>query len=173
MRFTKPYVCPKCPSYYSWYKGNLEKHVSAVHEGQKNYQCQLCKKKFSSKQNLKYHMDRHEGKRDHRCQICDKTFTQQANLKYHLEAVHQGKKGYPCNICQKEFSTKAYLKVHQKLHEEDKKFECSICNKTFLKKRYLNAHVTAVHVVVKPGVSSQQKKSVNYICCDSLAIHHT
>ena len=38
------------------------KHIAAVHEGRKDYKCDLCQKQFSYKDNLRQHIDAvHKG----------------------------------------------------------------------------------------------------------------
>jgi uncharacterized Zn-finger protein len=45
-------------------KYNLKRHVECCHEGLRRFQCHVCFKLFSSKQNVKEHMFLHEQEED-------------------------------------------------------------------------------------------------------------
>ena len=62
----------------------------------------------------------HEGIREHGCDICKKVFSHKSNLKLHIDTVHEGKKIHACNICGKSYGQKSQLKRHIKTaHEEE------------------------------------------------------
>ena len=59
-------------------KENLNTHIKNVHEGQKNYKCDLCDKAFSQQQKLMRHIKNlHKGQKNYKCDLCDKDFSQQ------------------------------------------------------------------------------------------------
>lgn len=64
-------------------KFNLRRHVNAVHLDIKTYECDLCKKKFASKQNLTEHRFIHTGERPFRCFVCNRCFRQASQLCQH------------------------------------------------------------------------------------------
>ena len=69
--------------------------------------CSICAKSFSTKYNLKNHIEAiHEGKKPHKCPICDKSTAEKGSLKKHIELVHEGKKPHKCSICDYNFSNK-------------------------------------------------------------------
>ena len=46
----------------STHSGSMRRHITIVHEGQKNYKCEFCEKPFSTQGNLKIHIKRmHNG----------------------------------------------------------------------------------------------------------------
>ena len=81
--------CPACHKIFSS-KGNLKIHIETVHEGKKSFNCSLCNTQLSSKRNLENHLAGvHEGKKPFSCSQCSKSFAQNASLKHHIETVHE------------------------------------------------------------------------------------
>ena len=71
-------------------KGNLEKHITAVHEGTKNYSCDFCDKSFGHKHTLgKQITTVHEGIKKYPCDFFDKSFGHKGHLGKHIAALHQ------------------------------------------------------------------------------------
>uniref|UniRef100_A0ABD2X4N5 C2H2-type domain-containing protein n=1 Tax=Trichogramma kaykai TaxID=54128 RepID=A0ABD2X4N5_9HYME len=94
-------------------------HHKTVHEGQKDYVCDVCPKMFTTKHNLTRHRksshegqkdylcdaSSHQGKKDHLCDVCPKAFTSKQNLTLHVRLIHEGRKDHICDVCQKAFGT--------------------------------------------------------------------
>ena len=67
-------------------------HISIVHEGEKNYKCEICGKDFGEKRHLKRHKDIvHEGLKPYKCDFCTSAFGQSGDLRRHIERVHKHK----------------------------------------------------------------------------------
>ena len=64
-----------------------------VHIGKKDFQCEVCEKKFSRKFILENHMLTHTKIRAHECDICDKKFFQKSSLVTHFR-IHLGEHPY-------------------------------------------------------------------------------
>ena len=79
--------------YYSY----LSTHVKSVHEGLKEYKCDICGKCFGQQSNLSLHLKGVHKQEYVTCPICGKSF---ANfyLSRHVKVVHEGLKEYKCNI---------------------------------------------------------------------------
>ena len=57
------------------------------------YRCELCDYNSSQKGNLKRHMEAvHEGKKPFKCSACDYKCSEKGSLKRHVLLLHEGKK---------------------------------------------------------------------------------
>ena len=58
------------------------------HQGQKQYQCDICKKQFVAKCNLINHMWQHKNQRQRpfKCQLCNKAYLREALLEQHMRS---------------------------------------------------------------------------------------
>ena len=75
-------------------KGSVKNHM-LVHTGIKDFQCEVCEKKFYKKSSLKQHMLTHTKVKDYECDICKKKFSQKNHLVQHFR-IHSGEKPYGC-----------------------------------------------------------------------------
>ena len=84
--------CESCGK--SFQKDVLSRHISNVHEGQKD-QCAFCGESFL---HLKVHISKiHYGqKQNHKCDCCDKACLTSYTLKKHVETIHGGQKDHEC-----------------------------------------------------------------------------
>ena len=82
------------------------------------WQCEQCKKLFSSQGSLRAHARIHTGERPYQCQYCSRTFCQASTLRSH-ERLHTGEKPYKCEHCGRAFTQSAGLRSHLKTHRYD------------------------------------------------------
>ena len=108
------------------------------------YKCEICKHNFSSKHNLKVHMENvHEGLKRFTYDKCAKKFTEKKALTLHIKGVHEKIKEFNCDRCNKKFSKGYNLKVHvQTVHEKERNF---ICQKGFGISKTLQKHSVRAH----------------------------
>ncbi|KAJ7320279.1 hypothetical protein JRQ81_019790 [Phrynocephalus forsythii] len=119
-------------------------HGTPGGQGEKKpYECTLCNKTFTAKQNYVKHMFVHTGEKPHQCSICWRSFSLKDYLIKHM-VTHTGVRAYQCSICNKRFTQKSSLNVHMRLHRGEKSYECYICKKKFSHKTLLERHV-ALH----------------------------
>ena len=106
-----------------------------------------CGKSFCSAQKLKNHvLNIHEGIKDYKCDICGYLTWESCRLKTHISVVHEGKKNYQCDRCEKSFGYVTHLKNHiSVVHEGIKKFACSLCSLKFSSNFNLKQHVKNNH----------------------------
>uniref|UniRef100_A0A6P7H4Y4 Early growth response protein 1-like n=1 Tax=Diabrotica virgifera virgifera TaxID=50390 RepID=A0A6P7H4Y4_DIAVI len=58
-------------------EGKILNKNMIVATGQKHYNCEICLKQFSKKNNLEIHLRTHTGEKPHTCEICFKQFSQE------------------------------------------------------------------------------------------------
>ena len=93
-------------------KNALNTHIKVSHMNLKEFECDLCGKKFSIKLALENHtkLKHNNGEKEtFPCDLCDKTFVLKCNLKRHRNVVHFGLKKVNCHICNKEISDSHFL----------------------------------------------------------------
>ncbi|XP_045783799.1 zinc finger protein 91-like [Maniola jurtina] len=111
--------------------------------------CELCGKHFQSPHHLKYHMTKHTGQKDFQCDVCEKRFRIKAFLDKHKE-THMAmtvRRLYTCAVCDKSFTCQSSLNRHVWIHR-GKSFKCEICEKAFSNASERNCHVSHVHMKV-------------------------
>ena len=157
----KPFKCKRCEGKFSS-KIYLRKHNKRVHDGTKAvcdfcgesfcdlkkhmlvhtretpYECNVCSKRFSKLERLKFHEGVHTFLKV-KCSFCDKKLRSQASLTQH-ERIHTGEKPYLCSHCEKSFNSSHTLKIHEKSHTESKIYPCKTCGKMFKSKQGFELH---------------------------------
>ncbi|KAK0086851.1 hypothetical protein PV325_002413 [Microctonus aethiopoides] len=143
----KSWPCEICGKRYSS-KNLLDEHVN-THNGVRPYICQTCGKDFASKYTYKAHAKTHEVRpRPFECLQCNKTFLSQQNLNQH-ERTHLGVKEYVCHQCGKAFGSPHNLEVHNIVHTGYKPYKCRMCGKAFARKAEIRDH-ERTHTGEKP-----------------------
>lgn len=113
------------------------------------FQCNECKKVFSTKGNLKYHIDSvHKKNKPFVCEICGEAYPRKNRLNVHLR-THCGRENYPwkCEECGKGFNEKGTLQTHIKFkHRDDRPFKCDECDNSYKIKGHLKEHKQTAHL---------------------------
>nr|XP_034838864.1 zinc finger protein 62 homolog [Maniola hyperantus] len=111
--------------------------------------CEQCGRSFQSPHHLKYHMAKHTGQKDFQCDVCEKRFRIKAFLDKHKEThmAMTARRLYTCGVCEKTFTCHSSLNRHIWIHR-GKSFKCEICEKAFSNASERNCHVSHVHMKV-------------------------
>ncbi|XP_043595237.1 zinc finger protein 708-like isoform X1 [Bombus pyrosoma] len=115
-------------------------YISKTKETFRLFECDNCKKVFTTKSVLERHILTHSHERQFPCIICGKRFKQAGHVKSHM-LVHTGERKFECSVCKKRFSLSNSLKKHMYVHNGEKPYQCDVCGARFLEKRNLNGHL--------------------------------
>jgi DNA-directed RNA polymerase subunit RPC12/RpoP len=137
-------------------KKNLDEGLIVVEvDGEKIYQCDVCKKLCKDRYKLKTHREIHTTERTvccnecgamfktltclyshkkihrervyHQCDHCDMRYIQKTQLRKHMDAIHLMRKDHVCAICGKSYSRDTTLSKHMFVHKEEKDVVCTVC----------------------------------------------
>ena len=130
---------------------NAEKvsiYSKLISTSERNYECKVCKKKFTKSHNMKIHERLHASKKPFECKHCKMNFSRNSSLKSH-EIIHTGEKSFQCKFCKKKFSKSQNLTQHERTHTGEVPYECLECGKRFKNLSNLNTH-KRTHTSEKP-----------------------
>ena len=127
------HFCQYCPLNFKR-DYSLKKHILKAHPEEKfaeipNFvNCEMIKPRPKMKSKL--------------CPICRKAFSTKKNLKRHLDYVHgQQGEGYACDLCDKRlFSMQGQIDHKNAIHLKIKNHQCSKCNRKYFWKLSLQRH---------------------------------
>ena len=106
----RPYSCNTCDKAFN--QNSVLKRHMRVHT--EKHLCHMCKKCLSDCSHPKITAV-HNGQRPYSCEVCDKAFKHPSDLKKHLR-IHTGERPYSCNTCDKAFNQSSVLKRHMRMH---------------------------------------------------------
>lgn len=178
---SKTYKCETCSEEFHNYN-DFNTHKKT--HGNQRFQCDICQRWFSKRYHLKNHQIIHNGTKNYDCQLCTKKYTNHGNLDRHVRVFHNKERAYVCDICGKGFSQSTILRQHYTVHVDERNFECEICHKTYKTLDYLNlhkeTHLPKEQRKVKTYVKKKYKKQVKLCVCtfcgkksNSLALHQS
>ncbi|GMT13119.1 hypothetical protein PFISCL1PPCAC_4416, partial [Pristionchus fissidentatus] len=116
----------------------------------KRYECDICKKTYSTKAHLKDHSYVHTGERRFCCDRCEMRFFYTSDLYRHR--LKNCVRPYVCMCCLRGFPTEAELKIHAKIHEFQKKK-----NKTSHKKPKSGSATAAAPATLAAEMSEEKE----------------
>ena len=150
-RKLKTFSCPLCNKMIT--KRNMKSHISVVHEGKKEFQCDACDTPpFAYKSNLNRHKSDHctgivvkPPPQEMTCELCLTELKDGKMLKSHMQEQHMAEGLYCCLHCDKKCKQFIGLKYHIDIkHPEssEKKFFCNQCNKGFIYNSSVGFHMS-------------------------------
>lgn len=156
----RPFSCPTCGCSFSS-KGSLRAHRLNVHAST-TFSCEQCPLTCKSMFALRKHKSLIHGQTiNFQCDHCKKRFTSERKKQLHTAVVHMGDKTclengenpfpmlkvYRCTETDCEFSTFSLYrsKAHAITHTGVMPFQCSQCDKAFVVQDELKRHITLQH----------------------------
>lgn len=165
--------CPFCEAVMK--RSVLTQHIKYSHNNIKP-QCHVCEKTFANPNNLKRHMMIHSGVKEFECDLCLKRFSQKITMQTHrLTHINPQQPTLTCPGCENTFKTKEILTQHiengecpkskvidseakEELMKAVKKevktslgkllgYACSLCKRMFSIESALERHIESTHII--------------------------
>lgn len=138
-------------------------HEQRANKGTNEYECDLCSKKFNTKNKIRQHLTTHniEDRRKFLCVACGNQFVTKFGLNQHIRAIHDKEQRFQCTKCDRRFAHNHNLKTHMNRHNGIRPYSCKVCTKTFYDSSTLNVHTKSVHSATNAYVCSICSKAFN------------
>ncbi|XP_045110482.1 zinc finger protein 41-like isoform X2 [Portunus trituberculatus] len=124
----KQWECDVCKKSFTT-KYFLKKH-KRLHTGETPYACAECGKTFTFQQSYHKHVLYHSDDKPHRCSYCGRSFKEMSTLHNHVR-IHTGEKPFVCETCGKAFRQRVSYLVHQRIHTGVMPYTCEVCHRSF------------------------------------------
>ncbi|XP_035480701.2 zinc finger protein 668 isoform X1 [Scophthalmus maximus] len=135
----RPYCCAECGKRFCQnynYRVHLRTHAQTKVD---RLLCRVCLMGFSSQEDLKDHLSKtHFEKQFFECDLCKRVFTSLKACESHV-LLHKGMLDVVCKVCGRNFPSPKSLARHRK-KTCHRFFKCTDCTKTFTKKNALLKH---------------------------------
>lgn len=147
-------------------KSRVRNKESFAHSSETPFPCISCDQKFSSRDDLTYHLLRkHSAQastKPYKCTYdnCKMSYDFLSHLVNHIYR-HMKITPYKCDICQKEYSDCTKLKIHASVHTGERPISCHLCKSKFRLKQHLKKHLASKH---KDRLDKTQMKKKSYKC---------
>ena len=153
------YTCPHCLKIFSNPR-TCRKHINSYHgeEKEKQYDCNICQKKFKTKNGLKSHIENdHKNKDPFQCLTCNKVYQNKNELKRHCrlekhpfpkrrETEARVNEDEQCKVCFKKVGLGSMEQHMEKYHSENSRtWICDECGRSFKRKDSYLRHKRIVH----------------------------
>lgn len=136
----RPYCCAECGKRFCQiynYRVHLRTHAQAKVD---RLVCRVCLMGFASQQDLNQHLSKtHLEDKFYECDRCKRVFTSLKACEYHVQ-LHKCMQNVVCDGCGRNFSSPKSLVRHRRKSCCYGNFKCTDCTKTFSKKNALLKH---------------------------------
>ncbi|ELU15934.1 hypothetical protein CAPTEDRAFT_64318, partial [Capitella teleta] len=132
------FCCPHCSAAFAL-KWNCQRHIQTVHLKQRNYECPLCKKRFSRIDNMKYHLLCHNG-----FPTGLSSFPLLPAIPG-MDALHEGDGKFSCTRCSAVYKTRYSCLRHIRASHLHQKYACTFCNSRYTRIENLRSHLQLAH----------------------------
>lgn len=148
--------CPTCSKYINaaYFRAHVDSHskykgLKSIRKKKliKNYECDLCGKKFVNFNVMKRHKEIH--KEHVQCDVCQK-YVKPVFLERHMDEHNDqsdgkkktAKKVFKCNKCDYETNFPLCLEAHEnRRHLKIRPYKCEVCGKDFHARNHLSEHM--------------------------------
>lgn len=132
------------------------RHQIPLPKGWHAYKCDLCKKEFFTKFQLREHKLIHFEDNPFVCEQCGSGFRSRTCLNSHVFHKHSSVRKHKCSDCLKTFKTATQMKVHQRVHTGEKPFLCptELCNYRSTTRGNMKLHLNSKHKLTPATVKS-------------------
>ena len=143
----KNFCCPECPKKF-YLETQMKEHIRIYHV-QEKFMCSQCDFSSTLKGNLTKHIEAVHGSQERKfpCDICGKLFRTTSEAKSHIRLTHNAEKNFKCNHCERAFATNYKLKRHVAIHEGKYEGHCESCSKSFVQFINYKLHMMKHHQV--------------------------
>ncbi|XP_029922997.1 zinc finger and BTB domain-containing protein 38 isoform X1 [Myripristis murdjan] len=98
-----------------------------------------------------------DGQRIYNCSVCKRAYVTLSSLKRH-ENVHSWQRAYPCHYCNKVFALAEYRTKHEIWHTGERRYQCIFCLETFMTYYILKNHQKSFHGI-DPRLAVKKKSA--------------
>ncbi|KAG8442459.1 hypothetical protein GDO86_011302 [Hymenochirus boettgeri] len=147
----------------------------------RDYSCDICSRKCSSKLALQRHMGVHVGEKPFKCQLCEYKTRLKASLTQHMR-IHTGEKPFKCKVCSYASIDASSLRRHTRTHTSEKPYKCQHCSYSCIQKKSLDLHIRRHHTQEKfdcfychyssPDKQLVQKHTKKYHSTENISKQH-
>ena len=88
---------------------------STIRDGEGQYMCYQCNKRFDKPRSLAAHSRLHSGTKAYTCLLCGRSFKQPSSLVMHTKTMHMKSEYLQCGKCNKSFKKESSLENHMML----------------------------------------------------------
>lgn len=130
------HICKICGKVVKNITHHEWQHDRAAKKVVYKYSCDLCPKKFTTRNNLDNHLLMHKD--GFKCTLCDEVFSSPFALGSHKSTKHRP--GATCPICEKAFNSTSNFYQHVLTHAGVRPYKCDICGEDFTQRSSVLRH---------------------------------
>ena len=160
------------------------RHNVPLPKGWEPFRCDLCKKEFFTKFQLREHKLVHFDDHPFICETCGAKFKTRTAWNSHIFHKHNNEKKFKCPECPKCFKTMTKLKVHSRVHSGEKPFQCMRQGCLYrsttrgnmklhlsTKHKLQTSHVQELMEALRPSDQSTEDQQAVYVDVDQQGLH--
>lgn len=119
VREKEAFSCSDCGQTFAVHD-RLAKHIASRHrnrtpDSQRQYECEICLRRFARSDMLTRHARLHSGVKPYACQVCGQVFSRSDHLATH-QRTHTGEKPYRCSVCPYAACRRDMITRHMRIH---------------------------------------------------------